>query len=78
MKPSFRLLAGLVAILALTTACSDATGRAAAKRSGYITSSSAIISTGTTTKSDTAQVPLTGVKKGGVEPQNSGYNVTAF
>lgn len=83
------LLAAAVALLGLTTACSDATGpdMGARRRSGYLTASSEVqvapttSTTGTAsgeTKSGTGLGGLLPVKPKGVETQNSGYNVTAF
>ncbi len=67
-----------LAILGLTTACSDSvTGPSAKKRSGYITASSSVEVAPTTNTAKTG--PTSGpVKPKGIEAQSSGYNVTAF
>jgi hypothetical protein len=85
------LFAAAVALLGLTTACSDSTGpdMGARRRSGYLTASSAVqvaptsgtTSTGPTSGTPTGTTSVGGVlpvKPKGVETQNSGYNVTAF
>lgn len=72
------LYACALAVLGLTTACSDSvTGPSAKKRSGYITASSAVTVAPTTTTAATGTTS-TPVKPKGVETQSSGYNVTAF
>lgn len=83
------LTACAVVLLAFTTACSDSvTGPSAKRRSGYITASSSVSSNGNSTGATTSGAPRSdkkgGTKNGGpvkppaVEPQSSGYNVTAF
>lgn len=74
------LFACAAVLLAMTTACSDSvTGPSAKKRSGYITASSDV--KGGTTTTTTPTTP-TGTKSGvpvkDLQPQSSGYNVTAF
>lgn len=78
------LLAGLAVLASLTTACSDATGPSASRRSGYLTSSAAVTAAGpktsstSTTTTDSTTTTTTGTKKTGDTTVNSGYNVTAF
>ena len=79
----------LVVFTSLVSACSDSTGPASAKRSGYITSSTAMQakSSGSTTTPVAPTAPTgtstgtstgTTAAKDSTSTNNSGYNVTAF